>query len=502
MSRVSGPCRVAARPHGACGRRGAAAAAVLGVGRFPALAAASAWLAAAAGVTLVLAVFWPGFMSPDSAEQLDQARTGAWTSVHPPAMAFTWALAERVLPGPGGLFVLHTALLWGALAWLASGLFRRAPARVAFVLLLGLAPPVLATSMHLWKDVPMAAFALLALAALVQAGHRPPGRSRVVLLALAALALALACAWRHNAIALVPPLAWWLAVQAGIAGRWRRLAAAAVLTGVVAMLAALPARHPSVAQRAVWPVTAVWDLAAVSIAEGEMRIPADWRHPDLDLATLAAAFTPWSNTSVFDTGQLLISLYNPPDPARHASLRAAWLAAWRDHPGAMAGHRLRLTALLAGLAPSARPVGLVLAPAMVQPRQGAPVALPANAWRDRLVRALSWLAATPVFALWPYALAAVLVTAWQRRRHPLAWPLLASAAAYCLPLPLLAPSAEFRYLLWPVLACLVALALPAARPRSAPGAQPGGILDGQGGAGRADSAARHGRSSRPTEAEQ
>lgn len=466
--------------------------------RRPALAAASAWLAAVVGVALVLAVFWPGFMSPDSAEQLDQARSGAWTSVHPPAMAWSWALTERLLPGPGGLFAVHTVLLWGALAWLATGLFRNSAARVAFVVVLGLAPPVLATSVHLWKDVPMAGFALLALAALVHAGRCPPGRRRAVALAIAALALVLACAWRHNAIALVPPLAWWLAAQAGIAGRWRRLAAAAVLTAAVAVLAALPARHPSVAQRAVWPVTAVWDLAAVSIAEDAMRIPPDWRHPDLDLPTLAAAFTPWSNTSVFDTGQLLISLYNPPDPARHASLRAAWLAAWRDSPGAMAGHRLRLSALLFGLVPSARPVGLVLAPAMVQPRLGAPVPMPANVLRDRLVRALAWLAATPAFALWPYALAALLATLVRRRRHPLAWPLLASAATYCLPLPLLAPSAEFRYLLWPVLACLVALLLPA-RSASPPDRRPGGILDGQGGPGRSEVAGRHGRSSRPTE---
>lgn len=423
---------------------------------------AAAWLAAAAGAALVLAVFWPGFMSPDSAEQLDQARGGAWTSVHPPAMAFTWALTDRLLPGPGGLFVLHTVLLWGALAWLADGLYRRPAARVAFVLGLGLAPPVLATAMHLWKDVPMAAFALLALAALVHAARRPAGRARAALLVAAGLALVLACAWRHNAIALVPPLAWWLAAQAGVAGRWRRLLAAAALTAAVAVLAALPARHPAVAQRAVWPVTAVWDLAAVSIAEGTLRIPADWRHPDLDLATLAAAFRPWSNTSVFDTGQLLISLYNPPDAERHASLRAAWLAAWRDSPAAMAGHRLRLAGLLFGLAPRARPVGLVLSPAMVQPRRGPPAVLPDNALRERVTRAFAWLAGTPVFSLWPYLLLAVLATALRRSAAPLAATLLASAALFCAPLLLAAPSAEFRYLLWPVFACLVVAALPGA----------------------------------------
>ncbi|MBX3726468.1 MAG: hypothetical protein KF823_11210 [Xanthomonadales bacterium] len=430
-------------------------------------ASAAAWLAAALGAAAFLAVFWPGFMSPDSAEQLDQARTGAWTSVHPPAMAWSWALTDRLLPGPAGLFLVHTLLLWGALAWLSTGLFRRPAAQITFVLVLGLSPPVLATAMHLWKDVPMAAFAVLALAALVHAGHRPSGRSRLGLLALALLALVLACAWRHNAIALVPPLGWYVAVLAGVTGPVRRALAALALTAVVALAAALPNRHPAVAQRAVWPVIAVWDLAAVSIAEDEMRIPADWRHPDLQVATLAAAFTPWSNTPIFDTGQLLISLYQPPDPARLASLRSAWLATWLDHPAAMAGHRLRLARLLFGLAPAARPVGLVLSPGMVQPGHGPPAHLPDNRLRDRIVRGLARLAATPVFALWPYALVALLATLARRRRHPLAWPLLASAGLFCAPLLLAAPSAEFRYLLWPVLACLVVAVLPATGPRAA-----------------------------------
>ena len=67
-----------------------------------------------------------------------------------------------------------------------------------------------------------------------------------------------------------------------------------------------------------------------------------------------------------------------------------------------------------------------------------------------------------MFSLWPYLLLAVLATALRRSAAPLAATLLASAALFCAPLLLAAPSAEFRYLLWPVFACLVVAALPGA----------------------------------------
>ena len=62
-----------------------------------------AWPLAAAAVLLLAWLFWPGFMSPDSASQWAQARGGRYTDVHPPILALTLSLTERVWSGPGHL---------------------------------------------------------------------------------------------------------------------------------------------------------------------------------------------------------------------------------------------------------------------------------------------------------------------------------------------------------------------------------------------------------------
>lgn len=402
-------------------------------------------------------LFWPGFMSPDSASQWAQARSGRYTDVHPPILALTWSLTERVFSGPGPILLLHLALFWMALAWLAQGLFARARWQLPFVLLVGLWPAVSGIAVHIWKDVPMAAFALLAVAALVHERRRPgPGR-----LLLAVLFCALACAYRHNALTLVLPLLWY------VAGRWpsladRRPPARAVVTlllaGVVALLSTLPSLHSSVTRRTVWPVTALWDIAAVSIARDELRVPPSWQARPLTVEALREVFTPWSNTSIFATGKLEISLYFDPSPAQMTDLHAAWGRLWLDAPLDLLRHRARLMAMLFGLAREGVPAGLVLQPGWHRLDVNPLLEVAPSALRERAVAALAALVPTPVFAGWPYLLVVVLLLAatWRRRVHPLLRPLLCSALFLCLPLPVLAPSAEFRYLYWLVLVALVA----------------------------------------------
>ncbi len=420
---------------------------------------AAAWLAAAAGAGLLIVLFYPGFVSSDSAEQWLQARSGQYTSVHPPIMAQLWSLTERIVPGPGGMFLLNSLLFWAGLAWLAQALFRRPGSQVAFVLLIGLWPPVLGTLAHVWKDIPMAAFALLALAALAWELQRP-SRWR---LGLAVLLFALACAHRHNALPLVLPFLLHIVIRAGVPGWPARLFASAALALLVFLLAGLPARHPDVSTRQVWPVTAIWDLAAVSIAENEMRVPADWRAPDLSVNELREAFQPWSNTTVFDTDKLLISLYRDPTPEQNASLRQAWLALWLEAPIPMLRHRLRLTRLLFGVPPGQVPAGLLMAPGWFQLAENPPLRPADSELRDRAVRVLQQVAGTPLYRGWPYLLALLTLIALAARRrrtaHPLFWPVACSVLLLCAPLPLLAPSAEFRYLFWLLLGTGIAFSL-------------------------------------------
>lgn len=408
----------------------------------------------------MLALFYPGYVSSDAAEQWLQARTGRYTSAHPVLMAMTWSLTERVLPGPGGLFALHTALFWGALGWLARELFRRPLAQIATVAIIGLWPPVVGTLAHLWKDVPMVAFGLLALALLMYELRHPSRK----LLALAVLSLTLACAYRHNALPLAVPLLWHIVARWLPGGHvWMRAMLTATLTLAVSVLATLPNRLPQVEQRAVWPVIALWDIAAISIERHVLLIPPSWHLPDLELPDLEQSFQPWSCTTIFSTNKLWISTYNRLSDRQLDELRNAWWRAASGNPAIYARHRLRVAGLLFGLDRRTLPPPghLALSPGWVQIRENPPINAPPSPVRNHATNALMALTVTPLFAGWLYvaALAAAALVTRRRRVHPLFWPTLLSALAYMAPLPLIAPSAEFRYLLWPVIAALLVLAL-------------------------------------------
>jgi hypothetical protein len=423
----------------------------------------AAWFAAAVGFALILWLTWPGFMSSDSADQLMQARTGDYTTAHPPLMALTWSFTDRIVAGPGGLFILHAALFWFALGWLGRELFARPLAQIAFVLLIGCWPPVFGTVAHLWKDVPMLAFALLGVASLAR-GLRVP-RHRWLALAIAAFACA--CAYRHNALPLVLPFVFVVAGRLGFAGA-RRWAATAGLVILIALAAATPARWLSAVQRDVWPVTGVWDLAAMSIEQDRMVVPEDWRREDLTVDDLRAAFQPWSNTTIYDTNKLRISIFHDLTDHQRRSLRSAWTGQWIEHPFAMFGHRLRLTALLLGWRADSVPDTFNLwlqdspAPSI------SPATVQGSAARPLAVAALRATLKSPLFSGWLYVvvLTVAALTAWRSRStpHRLFWPLVVSVALFLPPLFLAAPSAEFRYLLWPVVATMIVLALRFASP--------------------------------------
>src|SRR5438309_1185367 len=59
-----------------------------------------------------VAVYYPGYMSPDSVVQLGQARFGVTSNYYPPLMAYIWAVTDRILPGPAGMLILHNLVFW------------------------------------------------------------------------------------------------------------------------------------------------------------------------------------------------------------------------------------------------------------------------------------------------------------------------------------------------------------------------------------------------------
>ena len=171
------------------------------------------------GFSLFVMYAFPGYMSSDPVNQLHEARTGVFSSAHPPIMAEQWRLLEVFVTGPILMLLLQGALFLGGLyRILRRAMSPRAAAVCACAVLLW--PPVLTTMGVIWKDAQMAAYLLAGIAALLDA--------RLAVRLLGLVLLTAACAFRHNAAAAVLPVVgllfvwrpgqrWWLRYPIAVA---------------------------------------------------------------------------------------------------------------------------------------------------------------------------------------------------------------------------------------------------------------------------------------------
>jgi hypothetical protein len=224
----------------------------------------------------------------------------------------------------------------------------------------------------------------------------------------------------------------------------------------------------------VFPATALWDLAAISLAEHQLLLPPASHGPDLDLDDLAQAFAPYANAPLFArTHAGVVQPWLEPDSALDRDIAAAWRDAVAQHPGAYLAHRWRVTRALFGTKAADWPHELVYLDGVVAYRDNPPLAANGSALHRALVAVCEWGFDTLVFAAWPYLALALIagIVAWRRRTAPtaqVALAILSSGLLYAAPLPLIAPSAELRYLAWTAAAALLGAVLAGAarKPRS------------------------------------
>lgn len=411
---------------------------------------------------------YPGFMSFDSVVQLREARAGHYTDWHPPVMAWLWHVIEH-MPGPAplGMLLLQSGLLLVgtyALVRHVAGPMASACAAVAILLF----PPIATTMAVIWKDSLMVG-AVVAGTALVLSASR---RRRVAGLALFALAAAV----RYNGltVTMVPVIALfrWSDTSAG----WRRYAIASgvwLATVAVALVAnkALTdeVTHPWHSSIAMFDIVGTLRFAPAlsdaELAETLQGTPLVATH-DLQQAA-REAYDP--EAGVFRIVETFMK--QPTTADERAAIARAWERLVVAHPVAYLRHRWRVFRRVLVLQPTVHPwiwVGIDLVGDDLL--ELSPPRFQRSLMNAALRFATSWFMRVYIYGA--LVLAAFGLALWRRDRLVLA--ITTSAIISELALLVLAPTEDFRYSLWLVVAALLAAFLLAAqlvRARSA--GQPG-----------------------------
>lgn len=445
------------------------------------------YLVCAAGLVLVCAAFYPGYMSQDSGAQWAEGRAWRFSDWHPPLMAAVWGVVDRVVAGPAGMLVLHNAMFWGACALLWRATRGRSKWLAVALCAFGFLPQVLSHLSTVWKDAGLGAALLLA-AALLYTSFRTGSRAALV----AALPpLFYGFGVRLNAAPAVLPLALWAGVLGcravpafrDGAARRGRLAGVAVGLALFASLwaatwltteALVGGRHSYTGQSVL-----LHDLAAVSVARGEPLFP-DYilRDAGFSMEKVTKAYSPDIATPILPGG--LSGLRLSADAGEMEALRARWLEVVAANPGAYLRHRwgvFRQASGLGGLS-----VCFPYQMAGYQPR-----GFETRDWlAHRLLKSYFWAVRDSFLfrGFFWLLLSAVLVFFAARGRMQsdleFVFVLASSGLLYGAAYFLIAPSCDFRFFWWTMLSASVGSAFMvshAARTRAAKGAPAGPAPD-------------------------
>lgn len=425
------------------------------------------WLMVSLGFCISLAFLYPGHYPYDSGYQYWQARSGEFSNITPVAMIALWSVLLSVFGNPASLLCLNLGMFWAGLGLCVSS--RDLPHGLALIAIVicGLSPLVLVQMAHLLSDAHLAA--LLVLATGLLASHRPDGKRVGVW--IACLLIVYAGCIRQNAVVAIVPLgavAAWRLTEATIP-RARLIVVGAMATAILSIAAGIALdRALVVERRPLWPMLALWDLAALSVATDDLLLPPFTHGAGLSVEELreTGAFDPVSAAFLFARSRSGVGsgLMQPYSAEQQRELAAAWWTGLRNHPGDYVAHRSRTTALLFGRHDD-KTAGLAYYIDRFEFRDNP--ALPAI-WNpsahQRLLDVAGRLRPTWMFSASPYLLGhlAVLILAWRRRHDPRSAIVLgvtSSSLAYAASFIILSPSAELRFLTWPIVAAPLVILL-------------------------------------------
>jgi hypothetical protein len=426
-------------------------------------------LLAALACVATLYLFYPGFMSRDSGNQLLQAREGIFNDHHPILMALIWRFTDRLVPGPFGVLMVIHILYWAGLAGIVLAIEGPLALRALGMLAVGTFLPSLCCLAGVWKDTLMHASLLAGIACAVV----PVSRAGWLRYLVAPTLLLLAIGLRHNAAAAVWPLLVLLIIEGPLLSqrpRWLRLLVACALALALTLVLTLGLKRvlaPFARAQNFWQRTVAFDLAGISLRTGKLVIDprTGLLGPGMGMTEIGRQFRPDFNDSLWYCGyaddQRCVPLFNTLyDEAQLSLLLDNWQRAIRAHPRAYLEQKLDMTARLmrvGGLEPTRRYFYLDYAPHhdLAGTYFPPPRTVRMLGWMDLQQ---TWIGFSPLI----YTVLALFLVPFTLFRHLRGGPLLPlcltlSGLSYLLSVLLGAGGPDPRYTVWTMLCTLLAL---------------------------------------------
>ena len=169
-------------------------------------------LVAVSILALLVVIFYPGYMSPDSISHLEQATGVAHlTDWHPPVMTRLWGLLIGVTGHISSMLIFQLTLLVAAMFVLSIIVYRHTRNRVwaLSVYIIALLPNIMNIAGVVWKDVQMAFSLTLAVLLIwfIITSKKSLGRVAIYgIIGLALLLILYAGMLRYNALFAVLPI--------------------------------------------------------------------------------------------------------------------------------------------------------------------------------------------------------------------------------------------------------------------------------------------------------
>jgi len=409
--------------------------------------------------------FFPGFMSFDSLQQFRQVLgLQELNDAHPVIMVYLWRLLLGLHNHAGILLAFNQTLYWFSIALFACLAVRHLAARLLLLLVIGLCPPILILSLHLWKDVLM--MCCLAIATTTLLGYiRHPNWAWLI---ATVLALFFAVAVRVNGF--IPAFPLLLLACYFVAKRFSDtklqttgLTIACFFGLCATHIAAMGIVNTKAEESYGLGTLLVWDMVAISLAEEEDLLPKYLQRSTEGsiLPTLAASYSAEANYPSY----AVVSPY-PPE-AFKKQLVWDWLKLILAHPEAYLRHRGHVLGVMLGVLN--REIYYPYHPGIDQNEFNieftniTPEELKAHLLRfDQLVASL-------VYRPWVYVLLALTALALSSMRllvkrgsseaNILAATVALSGLTSAASLLVIATAADYRYITWTILAGLLSFVI-------------------------------------------